>query len=126
MNRRQFIASSGAAGLLAAQGNNAAAAASDASAPALMKLGDQTAPTNDVHLKYLARYGVHNICGYPVIQGDRLYATVDELKTMTDMAGKYGISVDCTAPPFLESSFIDTEKHQAIMLAQSPERDRDI
>ena len=126
MNRRQFIASSGAAGLLAAQGNNAAAAAPDAPAPALMKLGDQTAPTNDVHLKYLARYGVRNICGYPVIQGDRLYATVDELKTMTDMAGKHGISVDCTAPPFLESSFIDTEKHPAILLAQSPERDRDI
>jgi mannonate dehydratase len=91
-----------------------------------MKLGDQTAPTNDVHLKYLARYGVRNICGYPEIQGGRLYATVDELKKMMDMAGKYGISIDCTAPPFLESSFIDTEKHPAIMLAQSPERDRDI
>src|ERR1035441_782663 len=94
--------------------------------PELMKLGDQTAPTNDVHLKYLARYGVQNICGYPQIKGDRLYATVDELRTMMDMAGKYGISVDCTAPPFLESSFIDTEKHPAIMLARSPERDRDI
>jgi mannonate dehydratase len=55
-----------------------------------------------------------------------LYATVDELKKMIDMAGKYGISIDCTAPPFLESSFIDTEKHPAVMLAQSPERDRDI
>jgi len=92
----------------------------------LMKLGDQTAPTNDVHLRYLARYSVQNICGYPQIKSDRLYATVDELKTMVDMAAKYGISVDCTAPPFLESSFIDTEKHPAIMLAQSPERDRDI
>ena len=91
-----------------------------------MKLGDQTAPTNDVHLKYLARYGVRNICGYPQIDGDRLYATVDELKRMIDMAAKYGISIDCTAPPFLESSYIDREKHPAIMLAQSPERDRDI
>ena len=127
MDRRQFIASSGAAGLLAAQGKTgSAAAAAASSASGLMKLGDQTAPTNDVHLKYLARYGVRNICGYPAIQGDRLYATVDELKTMVDMAGKYGISVDCTAPPFLESSFIDTEKHPAIMLARSPERDRDI
>ena len=60
----------------------------------------------------------------PQIEGDRLYATVDELKRMIDMAGRYGISVDCTAPPFLESSFIDREKHPAIMLAQSPERDR--
>jgi mannonate dehydratase len=91
-----------------------------------MKLGDQTAPTNDVHLKYLARYGVRNICGYPEIPDGRLYATVDELRRMVDLAGKSGISVDCVAPPFLESSHIDKEKHPAIMLAQSPERDRDI
>jgi mannonate dehydratase len=91
-----------------------------------MKLGDQTKPTDDTHLGYLARYGVRNICGYPDIKGDRLYATVDELKAMTDLAAKYQITVDCLAPPFLESSFIDTEKHPAVMLAQSPERDRDI
>ncbi len=127
MNRRQFIASGGAAGLVAARGTIPAAASSaPASTPVLMKLGCQTEPTNDVHLKYLARYGVQNICGYPEIEGDRLYATVDELKRMIDLAGKYGISVDCIAPPFLASSFIDQEKHPAIMLAQSPERDRDI
>lgn len=93
---------------------------------ALMKLGCQSAPTNDTHLKYFARYGIKNICGYPEIAGDRLYATVDELKRMVDLAGKNGISVDCLAPPFLASSHIDREKHPAIMLAQSPERDRDI
>ena len=127
MNRRQFLATSGAAGLLAGNAPIAACgAAAKALNPVLMKLGDQTAPTNDIHLKYLARYGVRNICGYPKIADGRLYATVEELKTMRDMVGKYGISVDCTAPPFLESSYIDTEKHPAIMLAQSPERDRDI
>ncbi len=125
MNRREFLATGGAAGLLV--GKPTPAVASEAPAPpVLMKLGDQTSPTNDIHLKYLARYGVRNICGYPEIKGDRIYATVDELKAMMDLAGKYGISIDCTAPPFLESSFIDTEKHPAIMLAQSPERDRDI
>lgn len=124
MNRRQFLATSSAAGLLASQ--SAVAATVPPAPPAMMKLGDQTAPTTDAHLKYLARYGVRNICGYPQIEGGRLYATVDELKKMIDMAGKYGISIDCTAPPFLESSFIDTEKHPAVMLAQSPERDRDI
>ena len=127
MNRRQFIASGGAVGLMAASGTAPMAASGNSvSEPGRMKLGDQTAPTNDAHLKYLARYGVRNICGYPQIDGDRLYATVDELKRMIDMAGKYGISVDCTAPPFLESSFIDREKHPSILLAQSPERDRDI
>jgi mannonate dehydratase len=127
MNRRQFLASGGAAGLMVAKGAPSLAPTAGAqSTSGMMKLGDQTAPTNDVHLKYLARYGVRNICGYPQIAGDRLYATVDELKAMTEMAGKCGIQVDCTAPPFLESSYIDTEKHPAVMLAQSPERDRDI
>ncbi len=51
---------------------------------------------------------------------------MEELNRMVDLAAKYGISIDCTAPPFLESSYIDREKHPAIMLAQSPERDRDI
>jgi len=131
MNRRQFIVASSAAGIVAAHPGAAASASPAANAkpaarPALMKLGDQTAPTNNVHLAYLARYGVRNICGYPQIADGRLYATVEELKRMTDLAGKYGISVDCTAPPFLESTHIDKEKHPAVMLAQSPERDRDI
>jgi mannonate dehydratase len=127
MNRRQFIATGGTAGFVAARGTHSTcASARTDSMPVLMKLGCQTAPTNDVHLQYLARYGVRNICGYPEIEGDRLYATVDELKRMMDMAAKYGISIDCIAPPFLSSSFIDQEKHPAIMLAQSPERDRDI
>ncbi len=127
MNRRQFIAAGSAAGLIAARGTTpTAVSAETASQPSRMKLGDQTAPTNDVHLQYLARYSVRHICGYPHIEGDRLYATVEELNRMNDMAGKYGISIDCIAPPFLSSSFIDREKHPAIMLAQSPERDRDI
>jgi len=127
MNRRKFITSTGAAGLLAANGLTSAAAPKVTLAkPVLMKVGDQTAPTNETHLKYLARYSVRNICGYPEIEGDRLYATVEELNRMVDLAGKCGISIDCTAPPFLSSSHIDKEKHPAIMLAQSPERDRDI
>jgi mannonate dehydratase len=128
MDRRGFITSAGVAGLLAANDLTAAtpAAKKTGAKPVLMKVGDQTAPTNETHLKYLARYGVRNICGYPQIEGQRIYATVDELKRMVDLAGSCGISIDCTAPPFLESSYIDREKHPAVMLAQSPERDRDI
>ncbi len=128
MNRRQFLVGSGAAGLAATKVPSALAAPADASPPESerMKLGDQTAPTNDVHLAYLARYGVRHICGFPEIEGDRLYATVDELKRMVDMAAKHNITVACVAPPFLASSYIDREKHPAIMLAESPERDRDI
>ena len=123
MNRRRFVTVSGAA---AAASLTSVPVAGATPGRALMKLGCQSAPTNDTHLKYLARYGVRNICGYPEIAGDRIYATVDELKQMRELAEKNGITVDCTAPPFLESSHIDKEKHPAIMLAESPQRDRDI
>jgi len=124
MNRRKFLTSSTAAAALAPQSVSISKAAPK---PVLLKLGCQSAPTNEQHLKYFARYGVRNICGYPTIaEPDHLYATVDELKSMKDLAAKYGVSIDCIAPPFLASSHIDREKHPAIMLAQSPERDRDI
>jgi mannonate dehydratase len=130
MNRREFISSSSVAALAIGRGEVAtAAAAVPATRPVLMKLGCQSAPTNDVHLKYLARYGVKNICGYP--GGDERgsdpdWATVDALSRMKDLAAKNGIEIDCVGPPVLTSSYIDNEKHPAIMLAQSPERDRDI
>src|SRR3954453_1569324 len=125
MNRREFVSSSGAA--IALGSSLAPKTLSAAPAPrALMKLGCQSAPTNEAHLKYFARYGVRNICGYPQIGEGRLYATPEELKKMRDLADANGISIDCVAPPFLASSHIDREKHPAVMLAQSPERDRDI
>src|SRR3984957_2926995 len=131
MNRRHFISSSGGAGLAVGRRSTGfAAPAAPAAKPVLMKLGCQSAPTNDTHLKYLARYGVRNICGYPGGEEDRgndpNWATVDELSRMKDLATKNGIEVDCVGPPLLTSSYIDNEKHPAIMLAQSPERDRDI
>src|ERR1700760_2445495 len=127
MNRRQFISSSGVAALALGKGTTVSAAPEATSAkPVLMKLGCQSAPTNDTHLKYLARYGVKNICGYPEIADGRIYATTDELSRMKDLAAKNGIEIDCVGPPVLTSSYIDNETHPAIMLAQSPERDRDI
>src|SRR3954471_2659206 len=123
MNRRRFFATSGAAAVAATASPSATAAPAK---PVLMKLGCQSAPTNEKHVGYFARYGVRNICGYPQIADERLYATVDELKRMLDITAKYDVSVDCLAPPFLASSHIDRERHPAIMLAQSPQRDRDI
>jgi mannonate dehydratase len=127
MNRREFISSSGVAAVTLGRGVDASAATTSSNRkPVLMKLGCQSAPTNDTHLKYLARYGVKNICGYPEIADGRIYATVDELGRMKDLAEKNGIEIVCVAPPVLSSSYIDREKHPAIMLAKSPERDRDI
>jgi mannonate dehydratase len=124
MHRRRFFSTAASAAALSAVQQKPASAAP--TKPILMKLGCQSAPTNDTHLGYLARYGVRHICGYPQVPPDRLYATVDELKAMRDMADKHGVSIECVAPPFLTSSHIDREKHPAIMLADNPERDRDI
>lgn len=126
MNRRNFVSSSGAAAIALGAGLKPSRCSAARGKRTLFKLGCQSAPTNDTHLKYLARYGVRNICGYPEIADGRLYATVQELKRMRDLAEKNGISVDCIAPPFLSSSHVDREKHPAIVLGQSPERDRDI
>ncbi|MGA2147030.1 MAG: mannonate dehydratase [Bryobacteraceae bacterium] len=126
MNRRQFVSSAGAVAVAPAAARPQYAAADTPGPRARMRLGCQSAPTSDAHLKFLARYGVRDICGYPEIPAGRLYATVDELKRMRDLAESNGIHVESTAPPFLTSSHIDKEKHGAIMLADSPGRDRDI
>lgn len=97
-----------------------------ASTPSLMRLGCQSAPTDRTHLQYFARYGVTSIFGYPDIAEGRLYATVEELQRMLDLAESQGICVEGIALPFLTSSHIDQEQHPAIMLGQSPQRDRDI
>jgi mannonate dehydratase len=89
-----------------------------------MKLGCQSGPSNEDHINYLARFGVESFCGAPKIGGDRL-STVDEIKTLADLATKWKVSLDCIEPPILASSYIGREKHPAIMLPDSPERDRD-
>ena len=125
MNRRIFVSSSGAvAAALAGISSKPAGAAPSKSA--MMKLGCQSAPTSEQHLQYFARYGVQGICGYPETAAGHLYATVDELKRTRDLAEKHRLSLDCIAPPFLESTHIDKENHPAVMLAESPQRDRDI
>ncbi len=123
MNRRQFFSTSGGAALAAAQSVPTSA---HAAGPVLMRVGCQSAPTNETHVQYFARYGVKDICGYPEIADGRLYATVEELKRMREMTEKHGVTAESIALPFLTSSHVDREKHPAIMLAQSPERDRDI
>src|SRR2546425_7195016 len=96
MNRRQFVSTSGAAAV-ALTGVPFEPASAAPPKRALMKLGCQTAPTNEQHLQYLARYGVEGICGYPAIGDGRLYATVEELKRMRDVADKYRRSEEHTS-----------------------------
>lgn len=90
-----------------------------------MKLGCQSGPTDDTRLQFFARHGVRNICGYAT-GGERGYPSVEELQQLRERSEKWGVSVDMLAAPFLASSHIDREKRPNIMMAKSPERDRDI
>jgi mannonate dehydratase len=75
----------------------------------------------------VARYGVDAICTNPqTTDPERLYPTVEEMNKMLDLANKWKVKVELVDSVLLTSSLIDKEKHPAIMLAQSPERDRDI
>jgi mannonate dehydratase len=124
MQRRNFLASTVGAPLAISAAGQATPAA--AAGPAPMKLGCQSSPTSDKRLEFFKRHSVNNICGYPPDPGERGYSTAEELTQLRERCEKHGISLDMVAPPFLSSSHIDREKHPAIMLAQSPERDRDI
>ena len=128
MNRRDFLFSTSAGAALASSSLPLAAQAPPASRPrALMKLGCQSAPTSDQRLQFFARHGVKNICAVPSTNGDALRdPTVDELQRLKERAAKWDISIDMLTPSFLTSSHIDRAERPAILLGQSPERDRDI
>jgi mannonate dehydratase len=125
MNRRQFISSTGAAAMALSNKLRIDITPAAPSKRGLLKLGTET-QMDDAHLKSLARFGVGNVGGPPPIADERLYATVDELKRARDVSEKNGISYELVTPPILASSHVDREPHPAIMLAESPERDRDI
>jgi len=92
-----------------------------------MKLGCQSGPSNSEHFAYFARYGVRNVCASPNIKDPaRLYPTLDELKELQELGASHGISIDLVDSVLLQSTHIDREKNPSIMLAASPQRDRDI
>src|SRR5580658_8194914 len=130
MKRRDFLSASASAAAAAALPHHITAAQSAKQAvakPSDIKLGHEYRSLDDDVLKSLVNYSVTNVGGPPVIADkDRLYATVEELEKARDACTKNGLSYDLVTPPILASSHIDREKHPAIMLAQSPERDRDI
>ena len=133
-NRRQIMASSPAvAGAAAFAGGIAPAsvAAQPARAgsrkPVLMKAGANVGAVDDKTMKAVARWGIKNCYAFaPIADADRLYPTVDELQKMQDIAHRNGVNVDILRPRNLTMSNIDDERYPAIMLGQSPQRDRDI
>jgi mannonate dehydratase len=141
MDRRRFISSSamGAAATMLGNGQGsgvlarAPGGASESAPPwgsakpALMKVGASAPRCDDESLKAVARYGVtHVVVNAQIAEPGRLYATVDELKRQRDVVERNRLSLAVMTPPNLGSSHIDRERNPAIMLGQSPQRDRDI
>lgn len=135
MDRRHFLSVGGAAAsaaALAGCGPSGAPPASEQTAakaekrPVRMHVGCQRSPTNKEMLQFWKRHGVDHICGYPPDPGDRGHWTVEDVVKTRELCESEGVELSMVALPFLASSHIDREKRGAIMLAQSPERDKDI
>jgi mannonate dehydratase len=132
IDRRDFLRLSGAIAALEATAMAVAPAVSAAAPrpdrrPSGLKLGCQSGPSNAQHFAFFARYGVRNICGNPAIADpERLCPTVAELSQLRELAEKYGLSLDMTGSVLLQSTLVDVEAHPAIVLGDSPQRDRDI
>jgi len=139
MRRRQFLKTAAAGGALAISQpgfGNQAQADTDASAnpaptlpPMRMHVGTQRRPTNRETLEFCKRHGVDHVCGYPLdpdLNDTRQYWTLDELERTRDLCEQHGISLDMVTVPLLWSRSVDVARFSAIMLADDPERDRDI
>ena len=134
MKRRNFLSLAGGAAAAGTLGTDRTVVASQPQPtssqqgrrPVRMYVGTQQGPTTSEMLEYFKRHGVDHICGYPPDPGPSGYWTVEQLKRTHELCEKHGVTLDMVALPFLSSSHIDREPKGAIMLGQSPERDRDI
>ena len=125
MDRRAFMTTT-AAGTVAAGCASAPESEPKARPPMRMHVGAQRSPTNVELLQFLKRHGVDHCCGYPPHPGERGHWLPEDLVRTRELCESQGVALDMVALPFLASSHIDREQRGAIMLGESPERDRDI
>ncbi len=132
MDRRDFIAGIGtgaalaSAPLSAAPTRRKAAPLATAKGPLRLKLGCQSGPADDDHFAFLARYGVTNVAARAKVSEGRLYSTVDELLDVRRLAERHQLAFDILDPVWLASTHVDKTEHAGIMLASSPEREREV
>ncbi len=136
MDRRQFMTTGAAAAGTAAlsscgdaqdpAGSEAPQESQRLGKPVQMHVGTQRSPTNVELLQYFKRHGVNHCCGYPPNPGERGYWTAEDVVKTRELCESEGVELPLVALPFLSSSHIDREKRGAIMLADDPERERDI
>ena len=142
MDRRKFFSVTGAGAAAAAAGGLSEtasaqsrkypakpgeAAASAKLPPLKARLGHQFGTLTDRTAAWVSRFGVDAVCTSPVVTDPaRLYPTVEEMNKMLDIANKWKVKVELVDSVLLTSSLIDREKNPGIMLAQEPERGREI
>jgi len=139
MDRRKFFSVTGAGAAAMAAGavpadaakkkavSASGACASASLQPLKARLGHQFGALTDQTAAWIARFGVDAICTSPkVMDPTRLYPTVEEMNKMLDIANKHKVKVELVDSVLLTSSNIDKEKNPGIMLAKSPEREREI
>jgi mannonate dehydratase len=128
IDRRKFVGVSAAGGAALAGTPGVAAAQTSAKLkPLKVRIGHQMMGTlSEKQALYLARFGVDGVgAAATIADPDRVYATVDELKQMRDLAEKHKLTLDI-AECELPTLNVDRQKRPAINLGESPQRDRDI
>ena len=135
MDRREFVRLAGsgmAAGAIAetlvsaqvAQNARACQNNTPATSKVKFKVGTQHGD-DDATLKAMAAFGVNNICGsMPSAKLDEKWS-VEALTKHREHVESFGIKLDMSAITMTSAS-IDRAQMPAIMLGQSPERDRNI
>jgi mannonate dehydratase len=133
MHRRDFVRVVGigaGAGALVDSLIAGAAAREQAPAPgttrrkALMKVGTQHG-SSDAILRVLAAFGVNHICSTLPSRGFDDQWSVSGLTRLRERVESFGITLDMVPLP-LSSAYIARAENPNIMLAKSPERDREI
>jgi len=127
MNRRNLLQLAAAtAGASVMNSNPMLPQKSDggASRQGLMKVGTQHGSSDDI-LEVLCSLGVNNICSaLPSARTDAAWS-VEGLTKLRERVESYGIHLDMVPLP-LSSAYITKAELPSIMMAKSPERDRDI
>jgi mannonate dehydratase len=124
MRRRDVIQSAALAATATAEASAATGKKTGAGKPVLMYVGTQNGHDEE-NLQTFAAQGVHNICsGLPSRKLDAAFS-VEGLSKLRETVEKHGIKLDMIPLP-LSSAYITRAEYPAIMLGQSPERDRNI
>src|SRR5438128_8208037 len=126
MDRRQFFqtAGSGIALAQAALSQNADSTSTEPPRKAKMKVGTQHSDKDEV-LSVMSSFGVNHICSTEISPSLDEKWSVAGLSRLRERVEKHGITLDMVPIP-LPSAYISRAEMGAIMMGESPQRDRQI